>query len=75
MKDGRRSAGVMGVDPVDPVGTVGEDVMTVHELRWRRDRHGALFLWPKCGAGRRGELVTEWLRPVNCADCKALRGT
>lgn len=40
-------------------GTVGEDVLTVHEIRDGK---------PKCGVP--GD-VTEWCRRVNCPDCLA----
>ncbi|MGW1837727.1 hypothetical protein [Streptomyces sp. NPDC002067] len=43
-------------------GTVGEDVLRVHELTDGADPR------PKCGAGK-GETVDEWLRAVNCPDC------
>ncbi|MGW1837659.1 hypothetical protein [Streptomyces sp. NPDC002067] len=44
-------------------GTVGEDVLRVHELTGADDPR------PKCGAGK-GEPVDEWLRAVNCPDCR-----
>ncbi|WP_185994012.1 hypothetical protein [Streptomyces benahoarensis] len=44
-------------------GTVGADVMRVHELVGTND------LRPKCGAGK-DEPVDEWLRAVNCPDCQ-----
>ncbi|MGW1835823.1 hypothetical protein [Streptomyces sp. NPDC002067] len=45
-------------------GTVGDDVLRVHELTDTDEPR------PKCGAGE-GERVTEWLRAVNCPDCRA----
>ncbi|MGW1840361.1 hypothetical protein [Streptomyces sp. NPDC002067] len=44
-------------------GTVGADVKTVHELTDDATPR------PKCGAGK-DERVTEWLRAVNCPDCR-----
>ncbi|MFI6344717.1 hypothetical protein [Streptomyces sp. NPDC050560] len=61
--------------PAEAAGTVGDDVLTVHALEAELDRHGGLVLRPKCGAGGPGELVTEWLRAVNCPDCLALDHT
>ncbi|WP_185993969.1 hypothetical protein [Streptomyces benahoarensis] len=43
--------------------TVGEDVLRVHELVGADDPR------PKCGAGE-GETVDEWLRAVNCPECR-----
>ncbi|MEK2474153.1 hypothetical protein [Streptomyces noursei] len=45
-------------------GTVGRDVLTVHELIWVGDA-----LRPRCGdAGLEDEAV-EWRRSVNCPEC------
>ncbi|GAA3176721.1 MULTISPECIES: hypothetical protein [Streptomyces] len=44
-------------------GTVGDDVLRVHELIGTDNPR------PKCGAGH-GEPVDEWLRAVNCPDCR-----
>ncbi|WP_399090481.1 hypothetical protein ACGH2B_18265 [Streptomyces sp. BBFR2] len=44
-------------------GTVGEDVLRVHELTGTDDPR------PKCGAGA-GEPVDEWLRAINCPNCR-----
>lgn len=53
-------------------GTVGDDVMTVHKVRTRHDEHGAVFLWPVCGAAKKGNEVTEWIREVNCPACVSM---
>ncbi|MER6052301.1 hypothetical protein ABT168_33495 [Streptomyces sp. NPDC001793] len=45
-------------------GTVGNDVITVHELL----RVGEAPR-PKCGDGGPDDEVIEWLRPVNCRAC------
>ncbi|WEB40776.1 hypothetical protein MOV08_16815 [Streptomyces yunnanensis] len=45
-------------------GTVGNDVITVHELVWAGEDQR-----PKCGDGGPDDEVVEWLRPVNCIDC------
>ncbi|MFD9815409.1 hypothetical protein [Streptomyces sp. NPDC059080] len=44
-------------------GTVGENVLHVHELIGTDNPR------PKCGAGE-GQTVDEWLRAVNCPDCR-----
>ncbi|WP_405743527.1 hypothetical protein OG422_16545 [Streptomyces sp. NBC_01525] len=44
-------------------GTVGEDVLRVHALVGTDDPR------PQCGAGE-GQPVDEWLRAVNCPDCR-----
>lgn len=50
-------------------GTVGESVLTVHKVHTQHDQHGDPFVWPICGADKKGDPVTEWLRAVNCAAC------
>ncbi|AIA00668.1 hypothetical protein DC74_140 [Streptomyces noursei] len=45
-------------------GTVGDDVMTVHELVWVAGEQR-----PKCGDGAPKDRVEEWFRRVNCPYC------
>ncbi|GGU87926.1 hypothetical protein GCM10010211_62810 [Streptomyces albospinus] len=45
-------------------GTVGDDVLTVHELVTAGEGLGA-----KCGAGGLDTQAVEWLRAVNCPAC------
>ncbi|KIZ17305.1 hypothetical protein [Streptomyces natalensis] len=47
-------------------GTVGDDVMTVHELLQVGET-----LRPKCGAGKSKDQAVQWLRVVNCPACLA----
>ncbi|MEW1654873.1 hypothetical protein [Streptomyces sp. NPDC093707] len=47
-------------------GTVGVDVMTVHELVWVAEKQR-----PKCGDGDPEGRVEEWIRRVNCPYCLA----
>ncbi|MCZ0974978.1 hypothetical protein O1L55_34490 [Streptomyces albulus] len=42
-------------------GTVGDDVMTVHELVWVPGKQR-----PKCGDGAPKDRGEEWFRRVNC---------
>ncbi|MFD9812499.1 hypothetical protein [Streptomyces sp. NPDC059080] len=50
--------------PAPPrAGTVGDDVLRVHELIGADDPR------PQCGAGK-DEPVDEWRRAVNCPDCR-----
>ncbi|MFJ6743663.1 hypothetical protein ACIQOU_32930 [Streptomyces sp. NPDC091279] len=52
-------------------GTIGADVLTVHRLITLHNGYGAPYRWPRCGAGNQGDLVTEWLRRINCPACLA----
>ncbi|MFF2812276.1 hypothetical protein ACFVT2_34905 [Streptomyces sp. NPDC058000] len=45
-------------------GTVGDDVITVHELIWADGTQR-----PKCGDGTPEDQVEEWIRRVNCPYC------
>ncbi|WEB42483.1 hypothetical protein MOV08_26685 [Streptomyces yunnanensis] len=47
-------------------GTVGDDVITVHEFVWVGEVQRARY-----GEGGQGDEAVEWLRPVNCPDCIA----
>ncbi|WP_445400522.1 hypothetical protein ACSMX9_05945 [Streptomyces sp. LE64] len=63
--------------PSVPAGavTVGEDVLTVHALEWRRVPDRRPYVWPVCGAGEDGDETWEWLRRVNCPTCLRMTAT
>ncbi|MEU3450382.1 hypothetical protein AB0H29_24615 [Streptomyces thermolilacinus] len=52
-------------------GTVGEDVLTVHDLRVLDER--AEERRAVCGAGKPEDETDEWARVVNCRACLAAR--
>ncbi|MGG2458346.1 hypothetical protein ACO0M4_00690 [Streptomyces sp. RGM 3693] len=54
--------------PSGMAGTVGDDVITVHEIVQVGEA-----LRTKCGDGGPDDEVEEWLRAVNCPACLETR--